>query len=125
MNSFLSAIIIYRAHTERTLLLTRFKSRDDPDPDRIDICVQCEMLGEGYDNDCIAVSLFIASPGYVGKLAQYHGRALRVPKESLGAVHQQRRNAYLFYPKSPEVERIVDGYLAGEDENCDNLFTPL
>lgn len=88
----------------------------------IDVAVQCRMLGEGYDNSFIAVSVFLYPPKTLGPLAQTHGRAIRKPVKELSQ-YTQSMHAYMFYPK--EIETLVDSYKAGEDESTACMFAEV
>jgi superfamily II DNA or RNA helicase len=90
----------------------------------IDIGVQCAMLGEGYDNPMIAISVFVAPCHAVSKLAQTHGRAVRRPpyySDKPGAP-VRTMEAILIYPGSQKFQEIVDQYMDGEDETSKYLF---
>jgi hypothetical protein len=87
------------------------------------------MLGEGYDNDLIAVSVFVAPAKSVSKLSQYHGRAVRVPREVTKHPElAQLMQAHLFYPHYPQcadndiMGAVVKEYRDGADESIASLF---
>jgi len=61
---------------------------------RIDVVFQCKMLGEGYDNPWISISLFLCPAKSITKLAQTHGRALRRPKYDNYREHLQSMTAH-------------------------------
>jgi len=89
----------------------------------IDVVVQCKLLGEGYDNQYIAISAFVSPCKSLGTFAQYHGRAIRRPDKWLAkppddwkVTMPQAMYAYCFYPVSAkgggadDVQEIVDKY---------------
>ena len=80
------------------------------------------MLGEGYDNSLIAISVCIQPPGSVGVLSQFHGRALRLLKDAKYLNLPQAKVSHLFYPKWDRVQKVVEDYKLGKDESTENLF---
>ena len=100
----------------------------------VDIVVQVKLFGEGYDNDWIAVTLFVAPPtDSMNSIAQGHGRALRAPPLELRQRSKSTRiwYAHLFYPKLEDIwkgsglKEMVDAYLKGEDEKEVNIVTSI
>jgi len=86
----------------------------------VDVAVQCQMLGEGYDNPLIAISTFIFPAMSVGRLAQFHGRAIRRNHDINSDSYPQSLHSYLYYPKAgPEkrVSDVVDEYTLCQDED--------
>lgn len=92
--------------------------------ERLDVAIQCQMLGEGYDFDLIAITLFVTPMLSVGRVSQYHGRALRRPS-CYDECRPQLLYAHLFYPTwNVEMNRAIAQYQAGVDEDVTSLFTP-
>ena len=91
----------------------------------VDVVVQCQMLGEGYDNPYIAVSTFIAPALNVSTLAQYHGRAIRRNYDLNHDTYPQSLVSWMFYPNEPRVQEIVDEYknCVDEEEIHTNVFS--
>mmetsp|Transcript_50104 Transcript_50104/g.80857 ORF Transcript_50104/g.80857 Transcript_50104/m.80857 type:complete len:948 (+) Transcript_50104:1112-3955(+) len=100
--------------------------------DLIDVVVQCQMLGEGYDNQYIAISTFLSPCMSVGVFAQYHGRAIRKPydwcKFTNGnpTTYAMAMQAYVYYPQgqgvSNQVQEVVKAYRDGVDESTLYLY---
>jgi hypothetical protein len=89
--------------------------------------VQCHMLGEGYDNPWIAISVFVHPVKELPVLVQYHGRACRAvpPNVRKSAAFQLTTGlyAYMYYPT--EMDTLVKDYQNGIDEKTsgdDGLF---
>eukprot|EP00045_Choanoeca_perplexa_P005456 m.46241 g.46241 ORF g.46241 m.46241 type:complete len:860 (-) comp13128_c0_seq3:143-2722(-) len=95
-------------------------SRATADENNIDVVFQCQMLGEGYDNPWIIISVVLTTQfRSISRLTQTHGRALRViPKVQDKDV--KALTSHLFYPSS--LKAIVQGYMDGKDEEDANLF---
>lgn len=101
----------------------------------VDVGVHSTMLGEGYDNPWISVSVFLAPPKSVPKLSQYHGRAIRTYNTNLYAhvellrdntlAKSHLKQAYLYYPSLTKVEEVITSYEKGEDQNLDLIFNPV
>merc|ERR1711977_48134 len=90
-----------------------------------DVVVQCKMLGEGYDNPWIAISVFMHPAKSVSPLSQIHGRAMRMPKpHQIGKERPGRGVSCLFYPDEREARRVVEEYKQGNDESIESLFSP-
>eukprot|EP00740_Mantoniella_antarctica_P000151 CAMPEP_0181394846 /NCGR_PEP_ID=MMETSP1106-20121128/27996_1 /TAXON_ID=81844 /ORGANISM="Mantoniella antarctica, Strain SL-175" /LENGTH=1558 /DNA_ID=CAMNT_0023516371 /DNA_START=271 /DNA_END=4945 /DNA_ORIENTATION=- len=91
----------------------------------IDVVVQVQMLGEGYNNRWIAVSAFVFPAKSVGPLAQIHGRALRDPPFSPKEKKEFPQSLYSHLYYHEEVTDIVNQYRDGVDEKADNLFAEV
>ncbi len=89
--------------------------------DMVDVAVQCEMMGEGYDNTMLSVLAIIAPPGAVSKVAQLIGRVVRKPKMR-GNPMSQLMVAHVFYPKWPQICAVMKQYRLAEDERVEHLF---
>merc|ERR1712144_13514 len=97
----------------------------------VDVVVQCKMLGEGYDNPWIAISVFMHPAKSVSPLSQIHGRAMRMPKhDQVDKRLPGRHQSWLFYPDEEhprngrEAHSVVKEYRLGEDESIESLFSP-
>jgi len=97
----------------------------------IDVGIQCKMLGEGYDNPWIAVSVFAHPAKSVSRLSQTHGRAVRVPgPHKINIVTYPRAlESHLYYPdevnartSEREARKVVEEYLNCKDEDIESLF---
>jgi len=100
----------------------------------IDVGVQCKMLGEGYDNPWIAISVFAHPAKSVGRLSQVHGRAVRIPNPTKLNVSDfpLAQQSHLFYPdetnprtQEREADAVFQEYMACKDESTDSLFATL
>jgi len=95
----------------------------------VDVAIQNQMLGEGYDNPWIAVTVFVRPAKSVGHLSQTHGRAIRHPGELINHKRFTRAlESHLFYPneidartKKNEVHAVVDEYKRYVDESTESL----
>jgi len=92
----------------------------------IDVVVQCQLLGEGYDNSYICISAFVSPCKSVGTFAQFHGRAIRRPAWFQEIDHQpQAMVAHTYLPVgkgSEDVQPILKEYDEGTDETTDSMF---
>lgn len=120
-------LVLIREHNQK--YKQGFESESYDYPNFVDVVVQCQMLGEGYDNNKIAISVFLAPPGKdsVGVLSQYHGRAVRLFKMTNVDTSKmaQLKEAHLFYPKWESMMDLVERYRNGEDESTDSLFAQM
>ena len=92
----------------------------------VDIVVQVNIFGEGYDNDWIAVTTLVAPKLSLNSLAQGHGRALRAPPKDMINVNSPRKwEAHLFYPKIGDHQKIVEDYMKGVDEDENSIVSPF
>ena len=92
----------------------------------VDIVVQVNVFGEGYDNDWIAVTTLVAPKLSLNILAQGHGRALRAPPKVMSDINSPRKwEAHLFYPKIGDHEQIVENYMNGLDEDTSSIVSPF
>jgi SAM-dependent methyltransferase len=94
---------------------TKYKTKY-PTKRLIDIGVHCRMLSEGYDNNWIAISTFVAPAFSLSVLSQLHGRAIRMNPQLKG-FFSQARNAFMFFPDIPELQRLINDYRDGVDED--------
>eukprot|EP00045_Choanoeca_perplexa_P005455 m.46230 g.46230 ORF g.46230 m.46230 type:complete len:855 (-) comp13128_c0_seq2:91-2655(-) len=93
-------------------------SRATADENNIDVVFQCQMLGEGYDNPWIIISVVLTTQfRSISRLTQTHGRALRMNK---AMKNERSHTAHLYYPQS--IQAVVDGYRSGKDETSESLF---
>jgi hypothetical protein len=69
----------------------------------IDICVQCKLLGEGYDNHWIAVSVFVAPAKSVMPLSKIHGRVVRKLQIKLQTNDPTAMRSFLYYPDEADL----------------------
>jgi len=96
----------------------KFECKDKQDG-IVDVAVQCQMLGEGYDNPLIAISTFVFPAMSVRRLAQVHGCAIRKNNDINSNTYPQSLQSYLYYPKAGAEKRVndvVDEYTTCQDE---------
>jgi len=102
---------------------------EEKDGPMVDVAIQNQMLGEGYDNDFISISVFVRPAKSVGILSQTHGRAIRRCSDlnpggvlNLNGFDYPRANeSYLFYPNEDDVQEVVDQYKNFADESIASL----
>jgi superfamily II DNA or RNA helicase len=100
------------------------RSELKPGTKLIDIGVHCQMMSEGYDNNWIIISAFVAPPDSLPRLSQLHGRAIRMSLTLKDLGYVQSNMAHVFFPKTKHLESLVEAYLNGDDEDTKKILAP-